>query len=52
LRSSPEPPRASVAPLVGYWLDWSRGAYAPLFVICGSIYLVAFAVIHWLVPRD
>jgi ACS family hexuronate transporter-like MFS transporter len=41
-----------VAPLVGYWLDWSRGAYAPLFVICGSIYLVAFAVIHWLVPRD
>src|SRR5580692_7446855 len=22
-----------VAPMVGYWLDWSRGAYAPLFVI-------------------
>jgi ACS family hexuronate transporter-like MFS transporter len=41
-----------VAPLVGYWLDWSHGAYAPLFVICGSIYLVAFAAIHWLVPRD
>jgi len=40
-----------VAPLVGYWLDWSHGAYAPLFVIAGSIYLVAFAVIHWLV-RD
>jgi len=39
-----------VAPLVGYWLDWSHGAYAPLFVIAGSIYLVAFAVIHWLVP--
>jgi hypothetical protein len=37
---------------VGYWLDWSHGAYAPLFVICGSIYLVAFAAIHWLVPRD
>ena len=38
-----------VAPLVGYWLDWSHGAYAPLFVIAGSIYLVAFAVIHRLV---
>ncbi|MGC9947465.1 MAG: MFS transporter [Bryobacteraceae bacterium] len=41
-----------VAPLVGYWLDWSHGAYAPLFVIAGSIYLVAFAAIRWLVPRD
>ena len=41
-----------VAPLVGYWLDWSHGAYAPLFVIAGSIYLVAFAAIHWLVVRD
>jgi len=40
-----------VAPLVGYWLDWSHDAYAPLFVIAGSVYLVAFAVIHWLV-RD
>jgi hypothetical protein len=37
-----------VAPLVGYWLDWSHGDYAPLFVIAGSIYLVAFALIHWL----
>src|ERR1022692_1503396 len=41
-----------VAPLVGYWLDWSHGAYGPLFVIAGSVYLVAFAVIHWLVGRD
>ena len=41
-----------VAPLVGYWLEWSHGAYAPLFVIAGSVYLVAFAVIHLLVPRD
>jgi len=37
---------------VGYWLDWSHGAYGPLFVIAGSVYLVAFAVIHWLVGRD
>jgi len=35
-----------VAPLVGYWLDWSHGAYGPLFVIAGCIYLVAFGVIH------
>lgn len=41
-----------IAPLVGYWLDWSHGAYAPLFVIAGSVYLVAFGAIHWLVPRD
>jgi ACS family hexuronate transporter-like MFS transporter len=41
-----------IAPMVGYWLDWSHGAYAPLFVIAGSVYLVAFAVIHWLVPHD
>jgi ACS family hexuronate transporter-like MFS transporter len=41
-----------VAPMVGYWLDWSHGAYGPLFVIAGSVYLVAFAVIHWLVGKD
>jgi len=41
-----------IAPAVGYWLDWSHGAYAPLFVIAGSVYLVAFAVIHWLVSGD
>ncbi len=41
-----------IAPMVGYWLDWSHGAYAPLFVIAGSVYLVAFAVIHGLVPHD
>jgi ACS family hexuronate transporter-like MFS transporter len=41
-----------VAPLVGYWLDWSHGAYGPLFVIAGSVYLVAFAIIHWLVGRE
>ena len=40
-----------VAPMVGYWLDWSHGAYGPLFVIAGSIYLVAFGAIHWLVGR-
>jgi ACS family hexuronate transporter-like MFS transporter len=37
-----------VAPLVGYWLDFSHEAYAPLFAIAGSVYLVAFVLIHWL----
>jgi ACS family hexuronate transporter-like MFS transporter len=40
-----------VAPLVGYWLDWSHGAYGPLFVIAGSMYLAAFVVIHLLTRR-
>lgn len=40
-----------VAPLVGYWLDWSHRAYGPLFVVAGSIYLVAFGVIRGLLRR-
>jgi hypothetical protein len=40
-----------VAPLVGIWLDWSHDAYGPLFVIAGSIYLVAFVAIYWLAPK-
>lgn len=40
-----------VAPLVGYWLDLSHGAYGPLFVAAGSMYLLALALIHLLVPR-
>jgi ACS family hexuronate transporter-like MFS transporter len=40
-----------VAPAVGWWLDWSGRAYAPLFVVAGCMYLIAFVVIHLLVPR-
>ncbi len=39
------------APEVGYWLDWSHGAYGPLFVVAGSMYLVALALIQLLVPK-
>jgi ACS family hexuronate transporter-like MFS transporter len=39
------------APLVGRWLKWSDGAYGPVFVLCGCIYLVALLVIHVLVPK-
>jgi ACS family hexuronate transporter-like MFS transporter len=38
------------APAIGYWLDWSHGAYAPLFVFAGSLYLVALGIIQILVP--
>lgn len=40
-----------VAPSVGYWLDFSHGAYGPLFFVAGSMYLLALAVIHLLIPR-
>ena len=40
-----------VAPAIGYWLDFSHDAYAPLFFIFGSMYLVALLVIHLIVPR-
>jgi ACS family hexuronate transporter-like MFS transporter len=39
-----------VAPAIGYWLDWSHGAYGPLFLWAGTMYLVALGVIHFLVP--
>ena len=41
-----------VAPMVGYWLDFSHGAYGPVFVIAGSVYLVAFGIIHRLVRAN
>ncbi len=40
-----------VAPAVGHWLDFSHGAYAPLFVIASLMYLAALLVIQRLVPR-
>ena len=38
------------SPAIGYWLDWSHGAYGALFVVAGTLYLVALAIIHVLVP--
>jgi MFS transporter, ACS family, hexuronate transporter len=40
-----------VSPAIGYWLDWSNGAYGPLFVIAGTLYLIALLIIHLLVPN-
>src|SRR5271166_4064556 len=40
-----------VAPVVGYWLDFSQGAYGPVFIAAGSMYLIALGAIQLLVPR-
>ncbi|MGI8990629.1 MAG: MFS transporter [Bryobacteraceae bacterium] len=40
-----------VAPAVGYWLDFSHGAYGPLFFIAGTMYLLALAIIQLLLPK-
>ena len=40
-----------VSPAVGYWLDSSNGSYRPLFVVAGTAYLAAFALIHACVPQ-
>ena len=29
----------------------ATGSYVPVFIVAGSVYLVALAVVHWLVPR-
>ena len=42
---------ALVAFAIGRWLDFSHGAYGPIFVAAGSAYLVALAAIHGLAPR-
>ncbi|MCC6362696.1 MAG: MFS transporter [Bryobacterales bacterium] len=40
-----------VSPLIGYWLDFSHGAYGPLFVIAGLMYLIAWVLLHVLLPK-
>ncbi len=40
-----------VSPAIGYWLDWSNGSYGPLFVVAGTLYLIALLIIHLLVPN-
>ena len=39
-----------VAPAIGYWLDFSLGAYGPLFYVAGSMYLLALGLLHLLLP--
>jgi ACS family hexuronate transporter-like MFS transporter len=39
---------ALVQPAVGTWLDFSHNSYGPIFVICGTTYLIALLIIHLL----
>jgi len=39
-----------IAKIVGYVLQWT-GSYLPVFVIAGSMYLIALLFIHLIVPR-
>jgi ACS family hexuronate transporter-like MFS transporter len=39
-----------VQPLIGYWLDFSHNSDV-LFIVAGSMYLIAFFIIHLLVPK-
>ena len=40
-----------VSPAIGAWLQFSHGTYAPLFMLAGLMYLIAFGIIQVLVPR-
>lgn len=40
-----------VSPAIGAWLQFSHGTYAPLFMVAGLMYLIAFGIIQVLVPR-
>jgi len=42
---------AMVQPAIGKWLDFSHNAYAPLFFIAGSMYLVALLIMKLILPR-
>jgi ACS family hexuronate transporter-like MFS transporter len=35
----------------GRWLDYSHKAYGPLFVVAGTMYLIALGIIQLLVPK-
>jgi ACS family hexuronate transporter-like MFS transporter len=39
------------ASAAGHALEWTHGNYAPIFAVCGGMYLVALAVVHWLSPK-
>jgi ACS family hexuronate transporter-like MFS transporter len=36
---------------VGSWLDFSGGSYGPIFLVAGSMYLLALLIIQLLLPR-
>jgi len=39
-----------IAKVVGYILEWT-GSYLPVFILAGSMYLIALLIFHMLVPK-
>jgi len=39
-----------ISTFVGFLLQ-ATGSYVPVFIMAGSVYLIALAAVHWLVPR-
>ncbi len=39
------------ASVTGYVLQVTHSNYVPVFIVCGFAYLIALAIIHFLVPR-
>jgi ACS family hexuronate transporter-like MFS transporter len=37
--------------VTGYVLLWTHSNYTPVFIVCGSVYLIALLIMHLLVPR-
>jgi ACS family hexuronate transporter-like MFS transporter len=40
-----------VQPSIGWWLDHSNKTYGPLFLVAGSMYLIALLIIQLLLPH-
>ena len=40
-----------VQPAIGWWLDHSNKIYSPLFIVAGSVYLIALLIIQLLLPK-
>ena len=40
-----------ISPVVGYWLDFSNGAYRPIFFVAGTAYVAALIVIQMIIPQ-
>jgi len=40
-----------ISPLVGYWLDFSNGAYRTIFLLARAAYLGALLLIQVVVPQ-
>ena len=36
---------------IGSWLDRSHDSYGPIFLVAGTMYLLALLIIHLLLPR-